>query len=212
MVRLAVELGLHHDPYVQRKTFTAEECDLRVRLWAIVMVHDRGTSLLLGRPLAIAPTDSNTQHPDRISSDYSEHFGASGPIADIQADIIVSLYGPNKRTPDVIWKHATRIIKLISEFQASLPPEYHRIFSNTERWSPEERRKLVQEINADQGLTMLKIGIARILLLRALFSSKELSFERRSKALDDGVFSFPSQPGSTCFFTYQLPSSHRDLP
>jgi len=36
-------------------------------------------------------------------------------------------------------------------------------------------------------LTILKLGIARILLLRALFSSKELSFERRSKALDDAI-------------------------
>ena len=44
------------------------------------------------------------------------------------------------------------------------------------------------DITEDQGLTMLKIGIARILLLRALFSAKELSFERRSKALDDGQF------------------------
>lgn len=171
---------------MQRKTFTPEECELRVRLWAIVMVHDRGTSILLGRPLAIAPSESNTPHPKRNSSDYSEHFALSGPIADIQADVIVSLYGPNKQSPDVIWRHATRIIKSISDYQVSLPPKYRFYFSGTAHWSDEDRRKLVSEISEDDGLTMLKLGIARILLLRALFSSKELSFERRSKALDDG--------------------------
>ncbi|KIJ52649.1 hypothetical protein M422DRAFT_26218 [Sphaerobolus stellatus SS14] len=187
LVRLAVELGLHHDPYVQRKTFTAAECDLRVHLWAIVMVHDRGTSLLLGRPLAIAPSDSNTPHPKRTSPDYSEHFAYSSPIADIQADVICSLYGPNKQSPDTIWKNATRIIKSINDCVASLPAHYQRYFSGTGHWSDEERRQLVSEITEDQGLTLLKIGIARILLLRALFSSKELNFERRSKALDDAI-------------------------
>ncbi|KAF8515390.1 fungal-specific transcription factor domain-containing protein [Hysterangium stoloniferum] len=188
VVRLAVELGLHHDPFVQRKTFTPEERELRVRLWAIAMVHDRGTSLLLGRPLAIAPAYSNTPHPKQsTSSDFSEHFAYSSPIADIQGDIVVSLYGPNKQTPDAIWKHATRIIKSINDFQLSLPPHYQRYFSGTGHWSDEERRQLVADITESQGLTMLKIGIARILLLRALFSAKELSFERRSKALDDAI-------------------------
>lgn len=171
---------------MQRKTFKLNECDLRVRLWAIVMVHDRGTSLLLGRPLAISPTDSNTPHPKRVTSEFSEHFDYSSPLADIQSDIINSLYGPNKQSADIIWRHATRIIKSIREFQSSLAPSYQTYFSGTAHWTDEERRQLVAEITEDQGLTMLKIGIARILLLRALFSSKELSFERRSKALDDG--------------------------
>jgi hypothetical protein len=184
-VRLAVELGLHHDPFVQRKTFEADEGELRVRLWAIVMMHDRGTSLLLGRPLAIAPADSNTPHP-KSTSEFSEHFGCSSPVADIQADIINSLYGPIKLSPDTTWKHATRIIKAISDCQAALPPHYQRYYSGTAHWTDEERRQLVADITEDQGLTMLKIGIARILLLRALFSYKELNFERRSKALDDG--------------------------
>jgi hypothetical protein len=35
-------------------------------------------------------------------------------------------------------------------------------------------------------LTLLKIGIARILLLRALFSNKDLDFPQRHKALLDG--------------------------
>ncbi|KAI5987176.1 fungal-specific transcription factor domain-containing protein [Pisolithus marmoratus] len=65
LVRLAIELGLHHDPTSQGHTFTDEEAQLRIRLWGIVMVHDRGTSILLGRPLAISPSDSNTPHPSR---------------------------------------------------------------------------------------------------------------------------------------------------
>jgi len=61
-----IALGLHHDPTVQKCTFTEEESQLRLLLWGIVMVHDRGTSILLGRPLAIAPFDSNTPHPTRL--------------------------------------------------------------------------------------------------------------------------------------------------
>lgn len=190
LVRLAVELGLHHDPFVQGKTFTTLECEQRVRLWAIVMVHDRGTSLLLGRPLAIPPEDSNTPSPDRESTDFSEHFAYSSPIADIQADIINSLYRPTKISADVIWKHATRIIKLIGEFQQSLPHTYKTYFSGTALWTDEERRQLVSEITEAQGLTLLKLGIARILLLRVVFSAKELSYERRSKALEDGKVRF----------------------
>ncbi|KAG6369586.1 hypothetical protein JVT61DRAFT_14246 [Boletus reticuloceps] len=63
LVRLSIELGLHHDPTSQNNTFTEEEAQLRIRLWGIVILHDRGTSILLGRPLPIAPSDTNTPHP-----------------------------------------------------------------------------------------------------------------------------------------------------
>ncbi len=48
------------------------------------------------------------------------------------------------------------------------------------------KSKLVQEITEDEGLTLLKVGISRILLLRALFSLKELTYAQRRKALVDG--------------------------
>ncbi|KAL0954762.1 hypothetical protein HGRIS_003713 [Hohenbuehelia grisea] len=186
LVRLSIELGLHHDPTQQKETFTEAQCDLRLRLWGIVMVHDRGTSILLGRPLAISPSDSNTISPQR-ANDMSEHFYLSHPIADIQADIINSLYTPKRQSGDLIIQNAIRIIKNILEFRRSLPDKYKHYFSGTADWTLERRSQLVQEITEDQGLTLLKLGIARILLLRALFSSKDLSYVHRHKALVDAI-------------------------
>lgn len=156
-------------------------------------MHDRGTSILLGRPLAIAPSDANTPRPSRSksnSSDISEHFVLSAPIAEIQADIINSLYAPTTQNASSISRHAIRISKSMVEFRRQLPEGYKLYFNGTENWSTERRAKLVQDITEDQGLTLLKIGITRILLLRALFSSKELDHHLRQNALVDGEFSF----------------------
>jgi hypothetical protein len=188
MVRLGIELGLNHDPTTQN-IFNESECQLRIRLWGIVLVHDRGTSILLGRPLAISPNDTNTPHPMRPKpsrSDVSEHFLLSHPIAQIQADIINSLYSPHGQSADSTVRQATRIVKILVEFRRQLPDRYKRYFGGTEDWTLEERTKLVQDITEDEGLTLLKIGIARILLLRALFSNKDLDFQQRHKALLDG--------------------------
>ncbi|KAF8274801.1 hypothetical protein EI94DRAFT_1713097 [Lactarius quietus] len=189
MVRLSIELGLNHDPTTQN-IFDESECQLRIRLWGIVLVHDRGTSLLLGRPLAIAPYDTNTPYPVRSQSprpDISEHFLLSHPIAAIQADIINSLYSPHGQTGDAIMRAATRIVKSMVEFRRQLPERYKWYFGGTTDWTLEEKTKLVQGITEDDGLTLLKIGIARILLLRALFSNKDLDFPQRHKALLDAI-------------------------
>ena len=155
------------------------------------MVHDRGTSILLGRPLAIAPSDSNTPRPSKTKgkntpNDFSEHFLLSSPLAEIQADIINSLYMPTRQSCDAIIRHAKRIIGSMVEFRRQLPESYKHYFGGTEDWSLERRIQLVQDITEDQGLTILKFGIARILLLRVLFNSKDLSYAYRHKALDDG--------------------------
>ncbi|KAI0636191.1 fungal-specific transcription factor domain-containing protein [Trametes polyzona] len=188
LVRLAIELGLHHDPTAQGNVFSDEECQLRIRLWAIVLVHDRGTSILLGRPLAIAPSDSNTPRPTRgKSTDISEHFVLSAPIAEIQADIINSLYAPTRQTAGSIMRHADRIMKSMVLFKKQLPDHYKYYFGGTEDWSVEKRTLLVANIGEDEGLTLLKIGITKVLLLRALFSSKELEYSQRHRALVDAI-------------------------
>ncbi|KAF8240685.1 hypothetical protein L208DRAFT_1384110 [Tricholoma matsutake] len=193
LVRISIELGLHHDPTTQvnpttlQPIFSGEECQLRMRLWAIVLVHDRGTSILLGRPLAISPSDSNTPAPTRLPSDFSEHFELSNPVAEIQADIINSLYKPGHQDGDTIMRNATRIIRAMLEFRKSIPERYRYYFEGTSEWPLEKKSKLVQDITENEGLTLLKIGIARILLLRALFSSKELSYAQRHKALVDAI-------------------------
>ncbi|CAK5268770.1 unnamed protein product [Mycena citricolor] len=198
LVRLSVELGLHHDPTTQmnpstkQKLFTEEECMLRINLWGIILIHDRGTSILLGRPLGIAPSDSNTPRPSRKGglsglADFSEHFELSHAVAEIQADIINSLYSPTRQKGDTLVRNATRVIKSMSEFRRSLPDKYQYYFGGTDDWSLDQKTKLVQDINEDEGLTLLKVGIARLLLLRALFSSSELSYEHRHKALLDAI-------------------------
>lgn len=170
--------------------FTAEECELRIRLWSIVIIHDRGTSILLGRPLAISPTDTNTPRPVRpanwSSQEFSDHFELSHPVAEIQADIINSLYTPSKQSADSIMRNATRIVKRMADFRRGLPERYKYYFNGTDDWPVEKKLELVQGITEDEGLTLLKVGIARILLLRALFSSKELPYAHRLKALVDG--------------------------
>ncbi|KAF7330434.1 Zn(2)-C6 fungal-type domain-containing protein [Mycena venus] len=195
LVRLSIELGLHHDPTSQnnpttkQRLFTEEECILRINLWGIILIHDRGTSILLGRPLGIAPSDSNTPRPSRSKGhcDFSEHFELSHAVAEIQADIINSLYSPTRQKGDTLMRNATRVIKSMSEFRRSLPDKWQYYFGGTDDWSLEQKTKLVQEINEDEGLTLLKVGIARLLLLRALFSSTELHYEHRHKALIDAI-------------------------
>ncbi|KAJ7158908.1 fungal-specific transcription factor domain-containing protein [Mycena filopes] len=196
LVRLSVELGLHHDPTVQtnpttkHRIFTDDECVLRINLWGIILIHDRGTSILLGRPLGIAPSDSNTPRPSRSKggrSDFSEHFELSHAVAEIQADIINSLYSPTRQKGDTLMRNATRVIKSMSEFRRSLPDKYQYYFGGTDEWDLADKTKLVQDINEDVGLTLLKVGIARLLLLRALFSSTELHYEHRHKALIDAI-------------------------
>ncbi|OBZ78119.1 Regulatory protein CAT8 [Grifola frondosa] len=188
LIRLAIELGLHHDPTAQGNVFSADECQTRIRLWGIVLLHDRGTSILLGRPLAIAPSDANTPRPTGgQGADVSEHFVLSAPIAEVQADIINSLYAPTRKSADAIMRHATRISKSMGLLRRQLPVNYKWFFGGTEGWTAERRVKLVQDITEDQGLTLLKIGITRVLLLRALFSSKELEHTQRHSALVDAI-------------------------
>ncbi|KAF7424362.1 hypothetical protein PC9H_009669 [Pleurotus ostreatus] len=195
LVRLSVELGLHHDPTRQKDTFSEEECELRIRLWGIVIIHDRGTSILLGRPLGISPDDSSTPHPLALAPprqpDVSEHFILSFPIADMQADIINSLYRPKREDVEADWelrvRDAKRIIKSMLEFRRGLPESYRYYFGGTEDWPLEKKSQLVGQITEDQGLTLLKLGIARILLLRALFTLNDLPFHYQDLALKDAV-------------------------
>ncbi|KAH8990065.1 hypothetical protein EDB92DRAFT_1946707 [Lactarius akahatsu] len=128
IVRLGMELGLNHDPTTQT-IFDEPKCQLHIRLWGIVLIYDRGTSLLLGHLLAIAPYDSNTPHPVQPKStrpDLSEHFLLSYPITGIQAGIINSLYSLHGQSGDAIMCHVMRIVKSMVEFRRHLPEKYKR--------------------------------------------------------------------------------------
>ena len=45
----------------------------------------------------------------------------------------------------------------------------------------------MEEVTADQGLTLLKLGISRLSLLRTLFSPERLEYVQRHKTLEDGA-------------------------
>jgi hypothetical protein len=72
-------------------------------------------------------------------------------------------------------------------FRNQLPESYKTLFGGTDDWTLERRARLVEDVTADQGLTLLKLGISRLLLLRALFSSERLEYSQRHKALEDGA-------------------------
>jgi len=84
-------------------------------------------------------------------------------------------------------RHATRIVKSMVEFIRRLPEKYQKYFKGSEHLPSEERSKLVEQITEDEGLTLLKIGISRILLLRVLFNADALVMPQRQKALLDGA-------------------------
>jgi len=201
---------LHHDPTTQGKTFSEDECQLRIRLWNIILIHDRGTSILLGRPLAISPSDSNTPRPKGPKPELSDHYLYSPPLVEIQADIINSLYIPTWQSADTIMRHATRIIKSMVVFRNQLPESYKTLFGGTDDWTLDRRARLVEDVTADQGLTLLKLGISRLLLLRALFSSERLEYSQRHKALEDGTHLSSRRQLRQCRLTYlpAIVSSH----
>jgi len=101
------------------------------------------------------------------------------------------LYTPKKQAGDTVMRNATRIVKSLIEFRKHLPERYKYYFSGNKDLPLDKKVKLVQGITEDEGLTLLKLGIARILLLRALFSSKELNYASRHQALVDGTLLIP---------------------
>lgn len=192
ILRYAIELGLHHDPFVQRNpqtnkyTFTMAECRARVRLWGIVLIHDRGTSVIFGRPLGIHPDETNTPmpapYPDPAREIASTHFYLSHAVANIQKEIILKLYAPKsppRSAPELI----ACAKAILDQMETILPPAFRPYIEGSEGWDMERRRALVQGITTDIGLTLLKWAIAKIFLLRALVASSAIQYKDKVRAL-----------------------------
>ncbi|KAK6966899.1 hypothetical protein R3P38DRAFT_2381929, partial [Favolaschia claudopus] len=156
-------------PTTKRRLFGEEECILRTNLWAIVLIHDRATSLVLGRPLSIVASDFSTPRPSQSHSDFSKHFELSHVIAEIEADIINSLHSPTHQPSEALMRNAKRIFQKLSKLRGS-HLEYDPM-DDTE----------------DEGLCLLKIEVAQLHLLRALFCSPKLNYWCRHKALIDAI-------------------------
>lgn len=186
MVRLAIELGLHHDPSEQEGTFTFEEMQLRAQLWYICLVHDRGTSIMFGRPLAVQNADYRTPFPVRCmpspgsvvngnvngggpseSLFFSEDFELSKGLIDIQGEIVCSLLRPGKLTGEQLILHAVEIERLLEDWRQSMPPNYKRwfgassLFRTHATYAPDNTDELLADLSVDGGLVMLKYAILR---------------------------------------------------
>jgi hypothetical protein len=188
MVRLSIELGLNHDPTTQ-SIFDESECQLRIRLWGIVLVHDRGTSLLLGRPLAIAPNDTNTPHPMRAQVRAARHERTLFAQPSCRGD--PGRYHQLSVQPAwTEWRCDHARMQQDREEHGRVPPPASREVQMVLWWYNRlvagRKDETRAGYNRGRRLTLLKIGIARILLLRALFSNKDLDFTQRHKALLDG--------------------------
>ncbi|KAL1745760.1 fungal-specific transcription factor domain-containing protein [Schizophyllum fasciatum] len=192
ILRYAIELGLHHDPFTQRNpqtnkyTFTIAECRARVRLWGIVLIHDRGTSVIFGRPLGIHPDETNTPmptpYPDPGREIASSHFYLSHAVADIQKEIILKLYAP-KTPPRSAGELIGSAKAILDKMETILPLSFRNYMQGTQGWDMERRRALVQGITTDVGLTLLKWSIAKIFLLRALVASSTTGYKDKVRAL-----------------------------
>ncbi|KAJ1307347.1 hypothetical protein OPQ81_001453 [Rhizoctonia solani] len=189
-IRLGVELGLHHDPDKQ-SCFTREEAHVRKCLWSMALIHDRGTSLILGRPLAISDLDYNTPLPEQYFNGrkmFSDYIRDCSPIVVIQGDIITSLYRPGKLDGYTLMRHASRINNRFIKYRNDLPqPDYKRYFEGTDDWSVEDKVKLVEQMSDDHGMTVLKYYISRLMLLRTMFNATQLHMNIRQQALRDAV-------------------------
>ncbi|KAH7106288.1 hypothetical protein BKA62DRAFT_289533 [Auriculariales sp. MPI-PUGE-AT-0066] len=191
MVRLGVELGLHHDPWKQGGVFTPAECRLRERLWCTILIHDRGTAVLLGRPVAIAPADTTSPPPQREKDrkhEFSDHFFHSFKIMGFQADILCELYRPAPKTPDALFRQCLRILKDFEGMRRNDLLAYRAYFEGPESGRVEDALRLLDDISVDIGLTLLKFWIAKLLALRVVFLDQSVDFKLRMQFLKDALY------------------------
>jgi hypothetical protein len=171
MVRLGVELGLHHPRTLESDD---DESQTKARLWDIVMMHDRGISLLLGRPLALHPNDSTSPAPALQHLGVSEHYKLSRAIVDVQGDIVACLYTPNRPVGKDLLRHVARILQHLKACRHELGDKYAKYFEGTKDWPEAQRIQLVDSIGVNEGLTLLKLFITRLLFLRVLLNDVSL--------------------------------------
>jgi hypothetical protein len=181
---LAVELGLHHNPLplISTGQFTEDECQHRLQLWSIVISIDRETSIICGRPLSITPSDIDAPWVDPTRLDgLSSHFIAAHFISQIQADIVSLGYAPLRRDRSLMVEPLGTLLRRIDKFDHGLPQSYESYFAtNPEAGFP------ASSLTDDQALSLSKLSLTRILLLRVLFNSETVSYNTRRRSLWDG--------------------------
>lgn len=155
---------------------------LRSQLWYICLVHDRGTSIMFGRPLAIQDTDYKTPFPTRCFpspggteplSFFSEDFELSKGLIDIQGEIVCTMLRPGKLTGEELILHAVGVERSLEEWRQSMPPYYKRWFGASSMYRtqsmPDGGDELLADVTVDGGLVMLKYAILRYVICSVLF-------------------------------------------
>lgn len=151
---------------------------LRSQLWYICLVHDRGTSIMFGRPLAIQDSDYKTPFPTRCFpspggteplSFFSEDFELSKGLIDIQGEIVCTMLRPGKLTGEELILHAVGVERSLEEWRQSMPPYYKRWFGASSLYRtttmPDGGDELLADVTVDGGLVMLKYAILRYVIV-----------------------------------------------
>lgn len=146
--------------------------------------------------MAIQRADFSTPPPTRFlpSPDgkdpialFSEHFELGSELLHIQSDIVNSLYRPGKLTGEQVVLRSIEIERSLEQWRRKLPAPYQKLFGGSMRLDRQQKVELVlANVTADRGITILKYGILRMFLLRAVFNNKLVSAHVRHKALHDG--------------------------
>lgn len=154
-------------PNRKEESFSASEIQVRCQLWYIIMVHDRGTSTICGRPLGIQRNDFNTPFPVQFLNNmklFSDDFPFSNGLCDVQAELVCSLFAPGALPIKDFIEKAVRIERSLEAWRETLPMNYQQWFGKyTDRRALPEHGAdpLLDQVTVEAGLVMLKYTILR---------------------------------------------------
>jgi hypothetical protein len=132
------------------------------------MVHDRGTSTICGRPIAIQTCDYNTPFAEQYfgnTKHFADDFPFSKGLTDVQAELVCSLFAPGVLPDHEFVARAVMIERSLETWRINLPITYQQWFGkySDRRRLPAngEEDPLLAQVTVDAGLVMLKYTILR---------------------------------------------------
>lgn len=190
ILKLGIEVQLNHHPELppfRADSFKPDVQSLRLRLWQILLTHDRGTAIIHGRPVSIseeycaAPRVNNVTY--KGDGSCSRHFLDSQEVTEIQERILRELYAPEKENSNMY--SLGEVVKKTLALTRSLHQVCVRLWGAGAEM-PEMRSKTAT-VQLDEGLTYLKVTISRMFIMRALLSLVRTDVDMYKKVVADAV-------------------------
>jgi hypothetical protein len=186
-----MDLGLHLDTFLEDvddlTPSERDERDLRICLWSTVILLDRSTSLLFGRPLVIATGNVDIRQISmrRETALCSPNFLPSILIAGIQADIVEAFYSwdTGVQSAEQILTNTSRILQSIGTVTEQLPT-IRRCLNPV---SSAVDQELLQQVPCSEAILFLQSEICRVLLLRLIVVSEKAPRVYQERALENGT-------------------------